>query len=99
MTLPSAAQPTAAVERIEILDILRGFALFGVLLVNFTGALPEPSSIDDRVTNWSISIFATDSFYPMFATLLGMGFFLQLARWDARRAPALRLYLRRVAGL
>ena len=92
-------QPTAPVERLEILDILRGFALSGVLLVNFTGALPKPSTVVDRATNWFIAIFATDSFYPLFAMLFGMGFVLQFARWDARGAPALRLYLRRVIGL
>ena len=53
----------------------------------------------DRATDWFIAVFATDSFYPLFATLFGMGFVLQFARWDARGAPALRLYLRRVAGL
>ena len=93
------AAPTTSGERLEILDILRGFALSGVLLVNFTGALPRPSGGVDRATNWFIALFATDSFYPLFAMLFGMGFVLQFARWDARGAPALRLYLRRVGGL
>lgn len=31
--------------------------------------------------------------------LFGVGFVLQFARWEARHAPALRLYLRRVSGL
>ena len=93
------AEPTTSGERLEILDILRGFALSGVLLVNFTGALPKASSVIGRATDWFIALFATDSFYPLFAMLFGMGFVLQFARWDARGAPALRLYLRRVGGL
>jgi uncharacterized protein len=87
------------VERLEILDILRGFALFGVLLVNFTGALPKPISAVDHGTAGFIALFATDSFYPLFAMLFGMGLVLQFARWEASGAPALRLYLRRVGGL
>ena len=31
-----AARPIAAPERIEVIDVLRGFALLGILLVNMT---------------------------------------------------------------
>lgn len=92
------AGPTTSAERLDIVDVLRGFALSGVLLVNFFELLETHSGVD-RATGWLIQIFVDGSFYPLFAMLFGVGFVLQFARWEARHAPALRLYLRRVAGL
>ncbi len=34
LTHSSGAQPVAADERVQFLDVLRGFALFGVLVAN-----------------------------------------------------------------
>jgi uncharacterized protein len=74
-------QPTT--ERIAILDIIRGFALFGILLVNCP-SLNTPawldtkdfgfktSFLDTQVTNFIFS-FAMESFYPIFALLFGIG--------------------------
>ena len=92
------AGPTPGAERLEIVDVLRGFALSGVLLVNFA-EMPKATSGVDHATRWLIDLFATGSFYALFAMLFGMGFVLQFSRWEARRAPAIRLHLRRVAGL
>lgn len=92
------AGPTTAAERLDIVDVLRGFALTGVLLVNFAELLKATSGVD-RATRGLIQLFADGSFYPLFAMLFGVGFVLQFARWEARPTPALRLYLRRVAGL
>ena len=90
--------PTLAVERLEIVDILRGFALSGVLVVNFA-EMPDAVGTVNRAIQGSMELFLTGSFYALFAMLFGVGFVLQFARWEMRRAPALRLYLRRVAGL
>jgi uncharacterized protein len=78
-------------------DVLRGFALSGVLVVNFAET-PEAVGAVSR-THGLIELFVAGSFYPLFAMLFGVGFVLQFASWEARRAPVLRLYLRRVAGL
>ena len=91
--------PTPATQRLAIVDVLRGFALSGVLLVNFSESLPKTTSRVGHLTHALIELFVTGSFYPLFAMLFGMGFVLQFAHWEARHAPALRLYLRRVAGL
>ena len=80
------------------MDILRGFALSGVLVVNFA-ELPEAVGAVSRATHGFIELFVAGSFYPLFAMLFGAGFALQFARWEARNAPALFLYFRRVAGL
>ena len=92
------AGPTPGAERLEIVDVLRGFALTGVLLVNFA-EMPKVTTGVDHATLWLIELFVAGSFYALFAMLFGMGFVLQFTRWEARRAPALRLYFRRVAGL
>jgi uncharacterized protein len=83
---------------LDIVDVLRGFALTGVLVVNFA-EMPEAVGAVNRATHSLIELFVAGSFYPLFAMLFGVGFVIQFARWEARRAPALRLYLRRVAGL
>ena len=91
-------EPTPAADRLDIVDILRGFALSGVLVVNFAET-PKAVGAVSRATQGLIELFVAGSFYPLFAMLFGIGFVLQFARWEARRAPVRRLYLRRVAGL
>jgi uncharacterized protein len=92
------AGPTPAADRLDVIDVLRGFALAGVLVVNFA-EIPKAVGGVNRVTYGLIELFVAGSFYPLFAMLFGVGFVLQFARWEARRAPAIRLYIRRVAGL
>jgi uncharacterized protein len=79
-------------------DILRGFALSGVLVVNFA-ELPEAVGALSRATRGLIELLVAGSFYPLFAMIFGIGFVLQFARWEARSAPALRLNLRGFAGI
>lgn len=80
-------------QRIETLDILRGFALFGVLLANLLNfaysyqyypALSHPS-LDalERNIEWLIRVFVEGSFYPLFSFLFGLGFSLQIRKGDA----------------
>ena len=91
-------EPTLAAERLEIVDILRGFALSGVLVVNFA-EMPKAEDAVSRASQGLMELFVTGSFYALFAMLFGVGFVLQFARWESGDAPALRLFLRRVAGL
>lgn len=79
-------------QRIETLDILRGFALFGVLLANLLNFsysyqyYPPLShaSLDalERNIEWLIRIFVEGSFYPLFSFLFGLGFILQLRKGE-----------------
>ncbi len=100
------APPAPSSERIATLDILRGFALLGILFGNltwFTGfAVLSPAqrvalgteSIDRAAACWIH--FAIDAkFYSLFSLLFGVGFAIQEER--ARRAGAAfaPLYLRR----
>lgn len=94
--------PVQERERIEALDILRGFALFGILLVNITHYLdwfvPYASRADDAV-EWLVKTFAVDKFYPLFSFLFGVGFAIQLTRAEARQIPWVHVYLRRLVVL
>ncbi|HEX6252563.1 MAG TPA: DUF418 domain-containing protein [Gemmatimonadaceae bacterium] len=102
--------PAAASERVHLLDGVRGFALFGILMVNlavYTGFFGQPRArwIDLPGAGWSDSAeFAIGwlflgKFYSIFALLFGIGFALQLERARARGDDGTALYLRRILVL
>ena len=100
--------PVAAAHRIEHLDILRGFALFGVLLVNMAAfsssffadmAGRQWSAPLDRAAAFLISLLAEGKFISIFSLLFGLGFTIQLERAEARGGPFLGLYFRRLLVL
>ena len=94
------AGPVASAERIELLDTLRGLALFGIFLVNFNhDYLAESRYLIDRVARMAIDFCCEGSFYPLFSFLFGLGFALQLQRSTARGGAFDRRYLRRLAVL
>lgn len=103
--------PVPARERIDVIDVLRGFALFGVLLANalwyFSGfaelteaeVLRLPVNVLDPVVFELERFFVTDKFISIFSFLFGMGFALQMRRAEERGAPVRRLYVRRMLWL
>ncbi len=102
------AQPTAPTERVALLDVLRGFALLGILLVNMESfAVPIDEGWDaarfsgaaDEVARWVIVAFAALKFYTLFSLLFGYGLALQIQRAMARGEDALARYSRRLVGL
>lgn len=104
----ATAVPSA--ERIEILDALRGFALFGILLANIlvwsgwvlmTDAQRLALAGPDAVA-WQYRfhhLLVDGKFYTLFSLLFGAGFALQISRLAARGADGLRIYRRRVLVL
>ena len=106
-TAPSLA-PTAATERIGMIDALRGFALLGILLVNMalfihppqTAAYPiaHNSGLDTTI-HWLIRFLAESKFYSLFSMLFGFGFVLQWQRAQARGRSFTPVYLRRSLAL
>lgn len=89
--LNSSFQPVKAKERIVLLDILRGFALFGILFANlltWSGLkyLPiedivELGNIDvDRAIYRIMKFFVDTKFYTLFSILFGVGFYLQISK-------------------
>jgi uncharacterized protein len=93
-----AAGPGPGLDRIELLDILRGTALLGILLVNFNFFAP-PVGAADRVAAAAIEFWCHGSFYPLFSLLFGLGFVIQVQRLEGRGVGVVPLYLRRLGAL
>jgi len=101
--------PITPHERIEVVDILRGFAIFGILAVNLLwfahpfyidGAGIQPGSgMVDRGARWLINFFFLGKFYSLFSFLFGFGMAVQMVRAEARGAPFVQLYGRRLCVL
>jgi uncharacterized protein len=91
-----AAGPVSGRERIEELDVLRGIALFGVLLMNFVGFAGAhviateaqlaalPTAAWDQPAYFATQWLVGDKANTMFATLFGLGFYLQMKRGEGR---------------
>ena len=104
---PPAIGPVPGRERIEVMDILRGVAILGILVVNMgLFSLPEglaanqvwPNSVDGTVERL-ILLFAQEKFKALFSFLFGLSLAVQMMRAEARGAPFLPLYLRRLSVL
>ncbi|MBC7797777.1 MAG: DUF418 domain-containing protein [Pyrinomonadaceae bacterium] len=95
-------------SRVDALDALRGFALFGILVVNLP-FLAHPiynfavqsvaANSADKIFEWLISFGFELKFYVLFSFLFGYGLALQLARADERGENLAPRYFRRLFGL
>lgn len=92
-------------ERILTLDLLRGFALLGILLMNITSfALPLMAYFNPlaagglgihRGVHAVLHIFADQKFMALFSLLFGASVMLFLERLKAKELPVKGLYFRR----
>lgn len=98
--------PVKPQNRIALIDILRGFALFGILMVNMPlmynpisrimlGAKTDLSSLD-LVFEYFIRFFFEGKFYVLFSMLFGYGFYLFLQKKNETHGRILLLYTRRL---
>jgi uncharacterized protein len=106
---PSAPDPAPS-GRIAAIDAVRGFALFGIVVVHmveqYLGAPPPASrpgfgvfSPLDSAALIADGVFFIGKFFPMFALLFGASFFMQMER-AARKGMAFeRRFLWRLAIL
>ncbi len=103
-----AGGPLSAGERIEVLDVLRGLAVGGILIGNmqwFSGygmvppALAAEVPLADRVTHFLVHVFVEGKFYSIFSFLFGLGFAVQIARAEARGDPGASVFKRRLFWL
>jgi uncharacterized protein len=90
---------TASPQRVRSLDILRGFALLGMILVHVHMNLERPGAGWEDLISWFIWVGVEQKSWATFAFLFGVGFAIQLQRMQARGAPVTSLYLRRLLGL
>jgi uncharacterized protein len=94
-----AVSPVASDERIEVLDVLRAFALFGILLVNFPGALGGPLPGANARVDEGLRLLVSGSFYPLFSFLFGLGFAVQFIRAERGGRGASLLFFRRLLAM
>lgn len=93
-------------DRTAELDVIRGFALFGVMLINLFShpefAIPErvlaglPTAALDQPLGWALQLLMEGKAQALFSMLFGFGFAMFLGRAEARGADGMKLYLRRV---
>ncbi len=99
--------PVLGRERIIALDVVRGLALLGILLVNmqlFNSPVLYSTILEmqwwtnpwDIVADYFITIFAEGKFYPVFSFLFGCGFYIFMERAEKKEGPVARLFLRRM---
>jgi uncharacterized protein len=96
------AGPLAPESRIVEVDVVRGFALFMVLLANmhlFGADSVAWQSASDRLAFATMQFFVESKAWALFAMLFGFGFTLRLERADAAGASIVPTYLRRLAVL
>jgi len=91
MTTLSATQ-TPFLPRITVIDALRGFTLFGIIIVHmieqyYAGPIPEkhavPSSIVDTIVSAISVILINGKFYAIFSFLFGLSFYIQFSKANA----------------
>lgn len=99
---PGRAGPTEPGKRIEAIDMVRGFALFGVLLVNmynFGATSPSWTSTVDQAAYSVMRVFFETKSWRLFSFLFGLGFALQLLKAGTIGGRFWPRYLRRLAVL
>ena len=105
---PSSLTPIAPNQRISALDILRGFALIGILLMNIewfnrpilsSGTFVVELSGVDHAVGWLIQCFVEGKFYKLFALLFGMGFAVMMTQAIHKDKPFAAWFTRRMCVL
>ncbi|MFD1737796.1 DUF418 domain-containing protein [Bacillus salitolerans] len=104
------ALPVLGKERLVSIDIIRGFALFGIFLVNmpaFHSAYFLKSlygiETDYTGTDYWVDLFFTlfvdMKFFTIFSFLFGLGFYIFMSRAEQKGLKMNRLFSRRILGL
>lgn len=107
--MSSVQDATVDKERFEILDAIRGIALFGIFLANiriFSGwdflSLAQKELMAGNYLafyEFFETLLVDGKFYTLFSLLFGIGFSLQLARLKASKPNAIFIYCRRLTLL
>ncbi|TMI61292.1 MAG: DUF418 domain-containing protein [Bacteroidetes bacterium] len=105
--LKQSSMPVSLTERSDILDVLRGFALFGVMMDNlfgFTGWGYLTDSSREALSTWPADglvglfeqTFINGKFYSLFSLLFGIGFSIILIRNEQKGINPLKIFYRRI---
>ena len=98
--------PISNQERIITLDIIRGFALLGIFLVNmpafhspaFMISHPDYTGMDYWLDLF-LQMFVQTKFYTIFSFLFGLGFYIFMSRAEQKNLHVNRLFSRRLFAL
>ncbi|GAA0224012.1 DUF418 domain-containing protein [Cryptosporangium japonicum] len=95
---------TRAPERIVALDVLRGFALCGILLANVKpiahrGGELTATHLPETTSATALHLLVDQRFFPIFSVLFGIGFALMLDSARARTRRPRIVVLRRLLAL
>ena len=88
-------RPIDISERIELLDILRGFALLGMLIIH----LSDFTNHDHQTASDITDLFLANKALSVFSMLFGMGFAVQMLKMQATGRPFVIMYVRRMVIL
>jgi len=86
-------------ERIHTLDILRGLALLGMILVHFHQHMEIEASGAEGLIGWVTWVGVETKAWGVFALLFGAGFAVLLRNLERRGRPVAAIYFRRLAAL
>ncbi len=103
-------QPVEKKQRIEILDVIRGFAIAGILIANiqsWSGYKFVPFDLLERLPYYEYNslakhlfmIFIDTKFYAIFSILFGIGFYLQFNKFRDDQDAFIHTYRRRLGFL
>ena len=104
----SQIEPVSINERLEIVDVLRGIAVCGILVGNvqwFSAYGMIPPAIEaglpvyNQVVHFLVHFFVEGKFYSIFSFLFGFGFAMQIARAEQRGDTKASLFKRRLFWL
>lgn len=101
--------PIVAGQRIQALDVIRGFALIGICFMNVEffnraqaelgGGIPAGIVGLDWWASWFSNYFVAGKFWTMFSLLFGMGFAVMFGRANEAGRNFMLPYARRIAAL
>jgi uncharacterized protein len=97
--------PISNKDRIQVIDILRGLALLGIILVNvheisYSWLVTEVTGrAGDRWAQFIIDTFFVNKFYTLFSFLFGLGMAIQMVRAKRKGNSFIRLYANRLFWL
>lgn len=103
-----AIKPTGVNERIISIDVMRGFALLGIFVVNmlffhspyiYINPYTWFQNPSDFETFKMIDIFVQGSVYPLFSMLFGYGLAMQFLKSTANGGPFAKFAVRRLTVL
>lgn len=106
-TSPRGFKPTAPSRRIQVIDALRGLAIFGILMVNMhyfahpwqAPHLTATSTVWDEAVSWIVNAFFTTKFFNLFSFLFGLGMAIQMRRAEEKGIRFVPFYVRRLLVL